>query len=468
MISFFSPVFIFSFVVLCLILFFTKDSIKQNIITTIFSLIIYALADWRFLTILLIEILICYFSGYFIIKYEKCRKKILVVSICILISILAIFKYFNFFIDTIGNMISIGNTVHLKIIIPLGISFYTFMGISYVCDVYKGKIDGSPDFVSVAMYLSFFPHITSGPITKARDFIAQISKPRAFYIENLETGAQIFLFGLFKKMVIADRLSIYVDTVYECPNAYSGLTILFVSIAYSIQLYCDFSGYSDMAIGIAKILGINLKRNFNMPYISKNPTEFWKRWHISLSEWLQEYLYIPLGGNRKGITRTYFNLLLTMLLGGLWHGANWKYVIWGAVHGIALVIHKLFMKYVVSKHRSIAESKLLKSVSVVFTFIFVNLCWVLFRAESISQAKNVIIRIITCASGIAYNYVYFFIFAVLLVIAYYVGIKCGKDDGFYPTVKLNTLFGKTLFCLVVLAIIVYGYYGNTAFIYAQY
>ena len=218
--------------------------------------------------------------------------------------------------------LSLGEISSLKLIIPLGISFYTFMGISYISDLYHGKISDSSNILSIAMYLSFFPSITAGPITKARDFFSQINKPRTISLNNIGASVQIMVLGLIKKIVIADRLSVYVDTVYSCPNAYSGLTLFLASLAYSIQLYCDFSGYSDIAIGTAKLMGIELKRNFNMPYISRNISEFWKRWHISLSEWLQEYLYIPLGGNRNGRIRTYFNLMATMILGGLWHGAN--------------------------------------------------------------------------------------------------------------------------------------------------
>ena len=463
--SYFSPLFILSYIVLCFVLNHIRDYRLQNIIITLFSLVSYALIDGRLLSILLFEILICYFATIFISKYNTNKKLIHNTSIIILLFILFVFKYYNFFVDKLSVALSLGEISSLKLIIPLGISFYTFMGISYISDLYHDKITDSSNILSIAMYLSFFPSITAGPITKARDFFSQINKPRIISLNNIGASFQIIVLGLIKKIVIADRLSVYVDTVYSCPNAYSGLTLFLASLAYSIQLYCDFSGYSDIAIGTAKLMGIELKRNFNMPYISRNISEFWKRWHISLSEWLQEYLYIPLGGNRNGRIRTYFNLMATMILGGLWHGANMTYLIWGVAHGFALVINKLLFN---RRSSSISRGKVSQLISMLFTFLFVNACWILFRAQSIGQAFNIIYRIISLSPGINYYYIYFFIFGLMIIISLVIVSRTPDRNSFYPIIPTDSIAGKTLLCIFILLIVVFGYYGNTAFIYAQY
>jgi alginate O-acetyltransferase complex protein AlgI len=233
----------------------------------------------------------------------------------------------------------------LPIILPVGISFYTFQSLSYTIDVYRKKIVAEKDFLKLALYISFFPQLVAGPIVRASDFLPQLEEHRNVSLHNFKIGIQIGIFGLFKKVVIADWLSVFVDDVFSTPNAFHAMSILLAVIAYAIQIYFDFSGYSDMAIGCAKCLGYDFARNFNMPYISRNISEFWRRWHISLSSWLKEYVYIPMGGNRKGICRTYIHNMVTMLLGGLWHGADWTFVAWGGVHGIALCIHKVYRNH---------------------------------------------------------------------------------------------------------------------------
>lgn len=248
------------------------------------------------------------------------KEKLIPLGIIIAILSLGFFKYTNFFIESFAKMFGNDFTA-LNLIVPIGVSFYTFSAVSYLVDVKRKKVEAGNLF-QVALYLSFFPKLTSGPIQRSGDFFEQANSDRAIGAESLKTGIQIFVFGLFKKVVLADRLSVFVNQVYATPKAFGSLTVLLAVIAYSFQIYFDFSGYSDMAIGVAKILGFNLPRNFNLPYLAHNVTELWKRWHISLSSWLMEYLYFPLGGSRKGKFRNYLNLVLTMVIGGIWHGAN--------------------------------------------------------------------------------------------------------------------------------------------------
>lgn len=320
-----------------------KEKIRQRVLLLV-SFIFYAWWDWRFLFLLLAEVAVVYLCGRGIEK-NKQKKIYLIVAISICLTILGFFKYFNFFLSSFVYIFQIQNVGALRIILPVGISFYTFQAISYVADVYKGTIQAEHKFERVCLYICFFPQLVAGPIVRASEFLPQLEKEHPIQKENVTWGLQVFLFGIIKKIVIADRLSVCVDAVWNSPMAYSGAALLCAVISYMIQIYCDFSGYSDMAIGVAKIFGYDLTRNFNLPYASKNPTEFWRRWHISLSEWLRDYLYIPLGGNRKGKVHQYCNLMITMLLGGLWHGASWTFVFWGLYHGIALVLHKIAKPY---------------------------------------------------------------------------------------------------------------------------
>ncbi len=431
-----------------------------------FAFVLYA--DYRFAVILAALCLSTWLFGR--------KKDIAIIGILISLAVLAIFKYFNFFADSFAKILGKEYTL-LKIILPLGISFYTFSAISYLMDIKRGKTEPK-DLVSVALYLSYFPKITSGPIQKSRDFFGQISRRRKIGWSTFSSGIQIFVFGLFKKLVLADRLSVFVDQVYGTPLAFNSLTVFLATIAYSLQIYLDFSGYSDMAIGISKMLDIELPKNFNIPYLAHNVTELWKRWHITLSSWLQEYLYIPLGGNRKGKARNYLNLILTMTIGGLWHGANWTYIIWGLMHGIALVIHKVWMKTTNSagKHHSSVSNLF----SILITFLFTNFCWVFFRTESVEQAFTIIKRIFLFDTGISHPYIWFFISLVIVVaagiIAYYHFSK-DKDigspnvchvNGFYPHVRLESFWGLVLFFVIVGLIVCLAYTGGSPFIYGSY
>lgn len=426
--------------------------------------------DWRFALLLLALTVVSYICSW---QYaQKKQKAYMVAGIVVPLVILGFFKYFNFFVDSFTDAFGIKRTEAWNIILPLGISFYTFQALSYLLDVYRGKIAAEKSFLKLALYIAFFPRLVSGPIVKAEDFLPQLYEDRNINLENFKEGIQYFVFGLFKKIVVADNLAVCVDTVFGAPGNFHAVSIIFAVIAYSIQIYCDFSGYSDMAIGCAKALGYDLVVNFNMPYISKNVTEFWKRWHISLSAWLMEYLYFPLGGNRKGVARTYTNLLLTMLIGGLWHGAAWTFVAWGALHGAALCIHKAWMKLrgYDKNHTGTLPGNIL---SAIVTYVFVSFCWIFFKAETFQGAFAVIKGIFTWQNGILYVSTWN-VFAILLVVictatAVVVSAKNKKKPtGFYPTVNLNTVWGMTLLLVAIGLALGLAYTGSNAFIYFQF
>lgn len=472
--------FVFFFAIVCLLialtnlpaiqkLFGSKLLSARHIILLIASYVFYGWWDYRFAFLMLTLTAVAYFCSLWA---EKSASKIPVcIAVIIPLVVLAIFKYFNFFIDSFTALFGITSKT-INIILPVGISFYTFQSLSYTIDVYNKKIPAEKSFTKTALYISFFPQLVAGPIVKAGDFIPQLYQDRTISLKNMEKGLQFFVFGLFKKIVIADNISICVDAVFAAPELYHSLSILFAVIGYSIQIYCDFSGYSDMAIGCAKCLGYDLEKNFNMPYISRSVGEFWKRWHISLSTWLMEYLYIPLGGNRKGTTRTYINLLLTMLLGGLWHGAAWTFVVWGALHGAALCVHKLWQK--LTGHDKHYKGTLLGNiVSGVITYAFVLLCWVFFRASDFSTAKAVIMGIITWQNGIVYVSSWTILGIVLMVVCTGIAMirsarQGEKPMGYYPTVKLATIPGLVVFFVILGLTLGLAYTGNNPFIYFQF
>ena len=332
------------FFIFCLIsIYLTSSNRFRKGILLFASYYFYAYWDWRFLSLIIYSTLIDFIVGKYIArtKNQQVRKRLLFISLVSNLSVLGFFKYFNFFINSLSiPLAEIGlNVTTLNIILPIGISFYTFQTLSYTIDIYRNKIPPTSSILDFSLFVAFFPQIVAGPIVRAAEFLPQLKVKRVINWDNLFIGFRLFTFGFFKKVFIADNLAIFVDKVFENPSVFSSITILLGVIAFGIQIYCDFSGYSDMAIGIAKALGYELPLNFNYPYIAKNITDFWRRWHMSLSFWLRDYLYIPLGGNRKGTRRTYINLMLTMLLGGLWHGASWNFVVWG----VCMVSHLPFI-----------------------------------------------------------------------------------------------------------------------------
>ncbi len=368
----------------------------RNTYLLLISLFFYFKLNGFYLLLLLFSCLVNYLSGLSIGKY-KYKKLILALSVSLNLLLLGLYKYAIFITETINQLFAAqfravnwltclqnemtGDTgdIH-SIILPIGISFYTFQAISYQVDVYRKQVQPVRDFLDFSFYLSFFPQVVSGPIVRASYFIPQLYRKYKLTRQEFSHSLYLILKGLFKKMVIADFLSVnFVDRIFDAPLSYSGVENLLALYSYTIQIYCDFSGYTDIAIGLALMLGFKIPVNFNAPYQATSLTDFWHRWHISLSTWLRDYLYIPLGGNRKGKVRMYFNLLMTMVLGGLWHGANLRFVIWGAIHGFALVVEKLFRSLVPSPKKM---SLLFQAFSVFLTFQVVSFAWIFFRIES--------------------------------------------------------------------------------------
>jgi len=321
---------------------------------------------------------------------RSARRLCVVASLLVSLGILGYFKYANFFLWNINALVA-GNFQPLDLILPVGISFYTFQSVSYIVDVYKGRVQPTSTWLEYAFFLSFFPALVAGPIVRADYFLPQISHVHHTTRREMWAGLWLIILGVIKKAIIADYIAQYNDLVFDTPGGYSGFETLMGIIGYTMQIYCDFSGYSDMAIGIALIMGFRLAMNFNFPYKSQNLTDFWRRWHISLSSWLRDYVYIPLGGNRHGTMRTYLNNFTTMLIGGLWHGAAWRFVFWGAMHGVGLAVHKASRPWL----GRLGNPWWVRALSWLLTMSFVSALWVFFRADSWTDAGVILSRVFT-------------------------------------------------------------------------
>lgn len=322
------------------------------------------------------------------------RKAGVVLSLAINLGLLCYFKYTNFLGDFFASL-SGGTFHHYDIFLPVGISFFTFQSLSYTIDVYRKDITALTNLLDYAFYVSFFPQLVAGPIVRARDFIPQIRRPLFVSREMFGQGIFLIISGLFKKAIISDYISVnFVERIFDNPTLYSGVENLLGVYGYALQIYCDFSGYSDMAIGIALLLGFHFNKNFDSPYKSASITEFWRRWHISLSSWLRDYLYISLGGNRKGKIRQYTNLIITMFLGGLWHGASWNFVVWGLFHGVALAVHKLWMT-LTGRKKGEESHGIRRFFGILITFHFVCFCWIFFRNADFATSLDMIKQICT-------------------------------------------------------------------------
>ena len=384
---------------------FSKKLSIQNIFLMVSSYTFYAFWNWKFLFLILFSTLFNYFVGLAIFKHKNSniRYYYLLSSIIVNFTILGFFKYYNFFIDSfeilLGNFGYINNNNwSLNIILPLGISFYTFQALSYTFDIYYKKFKPTKNFIAFATFVSFFPQLVAGPIERASSLLPQILKKRTFKYNSAIKGLRLILWGMFKKIVIADNLSNRVDLIFENYNILDGGTLTLGLIYFSFQIYCDFSGYSDIAIGTSKLFGLNLKSNFNFPYFSKNIKEFWKKWHISLSSWFRDYLYFPLGGSKKSTAKTIKNIFIVFLLSGLWHGANWTFIMWGFTHSFIYVCYTLFKIINIKSSKFILQNKIIKSslyfTKIIITYLSVTFSWVFFRSENISQGFNYIKYII--------------------------------------------------------------------------
>lgn len=351
-----------------------------------------------YILILGFTIVVDYYAGIFIENTEGSRKKLyLIFSLIANIGVLAIFKYFNFLNDNLSlflNGIGYHNSVpNLSILLPVGLSFHTFQAMSYTIEVYHGHQKAERHFGIYALYVMFYPQLVAGPIERPQNILHQFYERHSFDYKNVTDGLKLMAWGLFKKVVIADRLASVVTHVYENPTNFEGLSLIIATFFFAFQIYCDFSGYSDMAIGAAQVMGFKLMKNFDRPYLSKSISEFWKRWHISLSTWFRDYLYISLGGNRVSQSRLYFNLMVTFLISGLWHGANWTYVIWGGLNGLYLIIEFILTKPFTNVVNTLKINRfpfILNVFKGFVTFNLICLTWVFFRAKTVSDAFYII------------------------------------------------------------------------------
>ena len=377
---------------------FNRNLKLQNLFIVVASYVFYGWWDWRFLVLLVFTSLFSYASGLAIEKYRDTPRKAKtanIINIVINLLILGVFKYYNFFVISFADAFLGGKAdgLLLKVILPVGISFYTFKSLSYSIDVYREKLKPTRDVIQYCAYVGFFPQLLAGPIERATNLLPQLEKPRTFDYETGVDGLRQILWGLFKKTVIADNCAVYVDRVFSTYQAQSGSTLLLAAIFFAFQIYCDFSGYLDMAIGTGKLFGFKTMKNFSMPYFSRDIAEFWRRWHISLTTWFRDYVYIPLGGSRCSKAKIVRNTFAIFLLSGLWHGANWTFIVWGAFH--AFLFLPLILMGKNRKYRgTVAEGRLLPSLKefgqMLLTFFLATVGWIIFKADSIGQAWNYI------------------------------------------------------------------------------
>jgi len=406
----------------------------QNVILLLSSYFFYACWDWRFLFLLVFSTLLDYYTGLRIYTSQdkKSKKYWLWLSICINLGFLGIFKYYNFFIDSFADGLSLlgfsANFSSLQVIVPVGISFYTFHGLSYVIDLYNDRIKPERNFIIYSVFVSFFPLLVAGPIERASHLLPQIQNKREFDYTKAVDGLRQILWGLFKKIVIADNCAKFADTIFNNSSEYSGSTLVLGAIFFAFQIYCDFSGYSDIALGTARLFGIELLRNFAFPYFSRDIAEFWRRWHISLSSWFRDYLYIPLGGSKGGTWMKVRNTLIIFIVSGFWHGANWTFIVWGFLNALYIMPLILFETNrtnldIVAKDASLPTMKEL--LSILLTFSLTVFAWIFFRSESLTHAMTYISGIFSKSlfTVPAFRPLYLFVLIVLFVITEWIGRK---------------------------------------------
>jgi D-alanyl-lipoteichoic acid acyltransferase DltB (MBOAT superfamily) len=423
-----------------------------------------------YILILGLTIVVDYFAGIYIEKYVgRKRKLFLILSLVTNIGILCIFKYYNFIVGNFNALLSHSGSKHafpyLAILLPIGLSFHTFQAMSYTIEVYRGNQAPERKFGIFALYVMFYPQLVAGPIERPQNMLHQFHERHNFDAERVSDGLRQVLTGFLKKLVIADRLSLYVNSIYDHPGAQSGKSLACATIFFAFQIYCDFSAYSDIAIGSAKVMGFNLMKNFNRPYLATSISQFWRRWHISLSTWFKDYLYIPLGGNRSRFkSKTYFNLLIVFVISGLWHGANWTFLAWGALNGVLLIVESVFA---VSGKNDNWIKTVFKTIS---TFLLICSTWVFFRASSIGEAILIIKKIIhfdgRLDMGNPKDHFYYACISILLLMFFEV------LDEYKPS--LYKIFPDrfplrfSYYTLLTVIIILFGVFDGGQFIYFQF
>ncbi len=482
--SFQSTSFIAFMLILLVLLAVTKTERIRQYEILIASVVFYGLWDVRFLVLVAVCIIMMHFAVSYMLKRTKTGgylshgKLVMGISVTVLLVILGIFKYLNFFISGFCTLFSLENTAALNMILPVGISFYVFSAIGYIVDVYRGDITDKIPLYQEALYLMFFPKILQGPFHQAKDFLEQLKNEHPIEWGNISAGMQIFLFGLIKKIVIADRMGLFVDAVYSKPAIYSGATLLLGAVTYPIQLYCDFSGYSDMAAGVSKIMGYDICRNFNLPFMAENVAEYWRRWHMSLNNWFRDYLFYPIirskwvNGIRKKAKKRGAKKLSKMLppiigmvtvwpLIGLWHGASVNYVLYGVLYGLLMIIG--FVIEPIKKEGGWID--VLRIIRTLAITVFVH---IIFRAPDLATAGNVLCGILIWRNGISYLYTWSFAFIPIVMGACIFAYKKNNGEGFYIQLDLGKFRNKLIFCTVVLMTIVLMYVGENYFVYFKF
>lgn len=469
---------IFFIVVFFLYWFVLNKSLKwQNIFLALCSYFFYACWDWRFMFLLAFSTFLDYFSGIQIDKYDsKAKRKFwLVLSVGINLGFLGVFKYYNFFVESFADLLGwFGLNAHfstLNIILPVGISFYTFHGLSYVLDIYYGKIKPTRNVVDYSLFVSFFPLLVAGPIERATHLLPQVEKPRTFNYSKAVDGLKQILWGLFKKVVIADNCAEVVNTIFANHPAYSGSTLALGGILFAIQIYGDFSGYSDIALGTARLLGFELLQNFRFPYFSRDIAEFWRRWHISLSSWFRDYLYIPLGGSRGGMAKTIRNTFIIFLASGFWHGANWTFIVWGGLNAL-FILPSVVFKTNRRNLDTVAQGHLLptlkESFQVILTFLLASFAWIFFRAENMTEAMAYVGKIF---SSSLFSIPEVYSGKVILLVVIFMLIEwCGRE-GKYALEKFSDSWSRPVrwvfyYAIIILVLCLTG--SEQQFIYFQF
>jgi alginate O-acetyltransferase complex protein AlgI len=460
---------IFYALLMLMLTLFKGNSIRQAILL-VSSYVFYGWWNPVFVLLILASSLQCWYFGLLIDRSDTQRKKslFLFISIIFSLSMLAYYKYACFLIQAVFSLIGIEWDAELDITLPVGISFFTFQVMSYGIDLKRGKIDVCKSLPKLMIFIAFFPQLVAGPIVRASDFLPQLTKNISINRENVLLGLQLFVGGAIQKVLFADNLSKFVDPVFATPELFSSSSLWLAVVAYAIQIFCDFSGYSLMAIGVAKTLGFHLPKNFDMPYVARSITEFWHRWHITLSFWLRDYLYISLGGNRKGTLRTYVNLLVTMLLGGLWHGASWNFVLWGALHGLALIIHKIWMTTTKSWEETYKKQFIYKVVAWGSTGFFVLMTWIPFRCKDFEQTTNYYRGLFGKEHGV--EWINPLTFTVLSIVAcwhflYLFNVPHYKK---FPAQRIDTLYLQLVYGFAILALAMFAPINTSPFIYFQF
>ncbi|MFO7669632.1 MAG: MBOAT family O-acyltransferase [Bacteroidales bacterium] len=472
--------FIFFFPIVVAAYFAMKPKYRW-ILLLLASYYFYMCWNYKYIILIIFSTVIDYFAGILLYKTSKQKLRILVLmaSLTTNLGLLFFFKYFNFFGESINFLLQKVNIFYnipaYQFLLPVGISFYTFQTLSYTIDIYKGKQKPEYHFGRFALFVSFFPQLVAGPIERSTNLLPQFREVFTFEYERVKNGLLLMGWGFFKKVVIADRLAEYVNLVYNNPGEFSGLNNIIATFFFSFQIYCDFSGYSDIAIGAALVMGYKLMTNFRRPYFSQNIREFWSRWHISLSTWFRDYVYISLGGNRVVKWRWYYNLFITFLVSGLWHGAEWTFVIWGAIHGLYLVIAIITDKFRENVNHAIGLTSLpglYKLVQVLITFVLVYFSWIFFRASNLNEAilvlknhfvfdQNAVINLFRIPADF---YIAFVSIVVLLVLDF-------SEERFSLSLRLRKLplVAKiTLLVLFVSAILLFGVWNEADFLYFQF